>query len=204
MAVQPENHEEYIAASAPFAHEILLHLRSLVYQACPHAEETIKWGFPHFEFKGAILCSMAAFKQHCAFGFRLGKEIPDPDGRLEVNQKSGMGNFGQIRTVKDLPADEIIIYYIREAMLLNEQGVKVSKSKQSIQNELVVPEYLAKAIVENEKARTVFDAFSPGKRKEYVEWITSAKTEETRLKRLDQALEWIAEGKSRNWKYEKC
>lgn len=204
MADRAKNHDEYISTAAPFAQEILKHLRSLVLQACPQVEETIKWGFPHFEYRGAILCSMAAFRQHCAFGFRLGKEIADPDGRLEVNNKSGMGNFGQLQSVKDLPSDDRIIFYIREAMLLNEKGIKVSKSTQGGQNEMIVPEYLAKAIAENERVRNVFDNFSPGKRKEYVEWITSAKTEETRMKRLDQALEWISEGKSRNWKYEKC
>jgi uncharacterized protein YdeI (YjbR/CyaY-like superfamily) len=196
--------DQYIAGAAPFAREILIHLRALVHQACPQVVESWKWSFPHFDYKGAILCSMAAFKNHCAFGFWLGSNMTNGFKLMDVNGKTGMGNFGKLKSLNDLPADEILILYIREAMQLNEQGVKLIKAKPASPLHIAVPEDLAKAIAQNAKVRTVFDSFSPGKKKEYILWISESKTEATRQKRLDQALEWIAEGKSRNWKYEKC
>lgn len=195
---------QYILNSAPFAQEILLHIRSVVHDACPQVEESLKWGFPHFGFKGSILCSMAAFKNHCAFGFWLGCYMTDSFKLMESKDKSGMGNFGQLKSLKDLPPDEILILYIREAMDLSEKDVKIQKPKPVSVQELVVPDYFAKAIAQDSKARTIFETFSPGKKKEYMMWITEAKTDATRQKRLEQSLEWIAEGKSRNWKYEKC
>lgn len=196
--------DQYILNAAPFARDILHHIRSIVHQACPQVEESLKWGFPHFGYKSSILCSMAAFKNHCAFGFWLGCHMTDSFKLMESNDKTGMGNFGQLKSLSNLPSDEILILYIREAMELSEKGLKIQKSKPVSGKELVVPECFAQAIAQDAKARTVFETFSPGKKKEYIMWITEAKTDATRQKRLEQSLEWIAEGKSRNWKYEKC
>lgn len=116
--------DEYISKSADFAKPVLNHLRKIVHTACPGAEETIKWGMPHFEFAGGILCSMAAFKQHCAFVFRLASLMSDPEKLLTVGEKDAMGHFGQIKSVADLPSEEILIKYIKEAMALNEKEPK--------------------------------------------------------------------------------
>ncbi len=203
MAERFKHHDAYLAEAAPFAREILTYLRAMVHETCPEITETIKWGFPHFEYHGAVLCSMAGFKQHASFGFRLGKEIEQSLGRMVINDKTGMGNFGLLRSLNDLPHADVLRSYLLEGMRLIDKGVKATRPKQEVDDQIFVPMYLAKAIAENEKVRSVFDSFSPGKRKEYIQWITEAKTEETRLKRLGQALEWIAEGKSRNWKYER-
>lgn len=195
-----EKIDAYIAKSAEFAQPILKHLRALIHEACPEIEETWKWSFPHFDYKGTV-CSMAAFKQHCAFGFWKASLMPDPHNLL-TNRRSAMGQWGQIKSLEDLPTDEILIAYIKEAVRLNEAGVKMpARSRPAEKKALVVPEYLITALEGNAEAAETFEKFSYSSKKEYVEWLTEAKTEETRHKRLANAIEWMAEGKSRHWKY---
>lgn len=191
--------DAYIERSADFARPILEHLRRLVHKACPDVEETWKWSFPHFDHKG-VLCSMAAFKRHASFGFWK-QSLMEQDAFPA--EKTAMGSFGRITSLKDLPPDNVMIRLIRQAMELNEKGVKVPK-KPAAKKELIVPEDLVAALAKNTNAREKFDKFSYSHRKEYVEWITEAKTEPTRKKRLATTVEWLSEGKSRNWKYEKC
>lgn len=192
--------DAYIEKSAEFAKPILEHLRKLVHKACPDVEETWKWSFPHFDYKG-VLCSMAAFKQHATFGFWK-QSLMEQDAFPA--EKTAMGSFGRITSLKDLPSDKVMIGLIHQAMELNEKGVKVEKKKPAARKELIVPDDLKKALSKNKKAQAQFDKFSYSHKKEYVEWITEAKTEQTRNKRLATTIEWLAEGKSRNWKYEKC
>jgi uncharacterized protein YdeI (YjbR/CyaY-like superfamily) len=194
--------DAYIAKAEPFAQPILSHLRALVHKACPAVEETIKWGFPVFEYKG-ILCNMASFKKHCVFGFWKAALMSDKS--LEVNAKSevAMGHMGKLTTMKDLPADSRILKNIREAATLNEQGIKVEKKKPIAKKPVALPPYFKKALASNDAALNTFEAFSPSHQREYIEWITEAKTEATREKRMEQAIEWLAEGKPRNWKYMK-
>lgn len=191
--------DAYIERSADFARPILEHLRDLVHKACPDVEETWKWSFPHFDYKG-VLCSMAAFKRHASFGFwkqSLMEQAAFPA------EKTAMGSFGRITSLKDLPPDKVMIGLIHQAMELNEKGIRVPK-KPAAMKELIVPDDLVAALAKNKSAREKFDKFSYSHRKEYVEWITEAKTEPTRAKRLATTIEWLSEGKSRNWKYEKC
>ncbi|MBS1667579.1 MAG: YdeI/OmpD-associated family protein [Bacteroidetes bacterium] len=189
----------YISQSADFAKPILNHFRSLVHKTCPEVEETMKWSFPHFDYKG-MMCSMAAFKQHCAFNFWKAALLKDGKKLLE-NREEAMGSFGRITSLKDLPSDKIIIGYIKEAMLLNEKNLKVQKPKVANNKELMVPQYLSDSFKKNKKALSTFENFSTSNKKEYINWITEAKTEETRKKRLAQAVEWMEEGKIKNWKY---
>lgn len=191
--------DAYIEQAADFAKPILLHIRSLVHQACPEITETMKWSFPHFDYKG-IVCSMAAFKRHCAFGFRK-QSLLESDAFPK--EKTAMGSFGRITSLKDLPADSQMISLIKKAVALNEAGIKAEKKKPQPPKELKVPEALAAALAKNKKARAAFDKLSYSHRKEYIEWIEGAKTEPTRLKRIATTLEWITEGKSLNWKYER-
>lgn len=194
--------DAYIRKSADFAKPILNHLRELVHKTCPDTEEKMKWSFPHFDYKNEMMCSMAAFKQHCVFGFWKAALMNDPV--LIENPKSevSMGHLGRITSIKDLPDDKKIIGWIKEAMLLNEQGVKLpSKTKATDKKEIVVAGYFLKALGKNKKALQTFENYAYSHKKEYVEWITSAKTEDTRNKRMATAIEWLAEGKSRNWKY---
>jgi hypothetical protein len=196
--------DAYIAKSADFAKPILTHLRKLVHAACPNVEETLKWNFPHFMHQG-MLCGMAAFKAHCTFGFWKGALIFPELKRSPDAEASGMGQFGRIISLSDLPADKVLIGYIMEAVRLNETGIKLpAKPKSKIKQELVVPDYFLSALKKNKKALTAFESFSYSHKKEYVEWITEAKREETRIKRLETALKWLAQGKARHWKYEKC
>jgi len=202
MATRDPRVDAYIAKSADFAKPILTHLRKLVHAACPAVLETMKWSFPHFDYKG-MLCSMAAFKEHCAFGFWKGELIvgTGPCGA----QGEGMGHFGRIAVLSDLPSEKVLIGYIKEAVRLNDEGIKKpATSKPKVKRELVVPDDLTAALKENKKALATFEQFSPSHKREYVEWISEAKREETRRLRLATAVQWMAEGKPRNWKYVKC
>lgn len=194
--------DAYIMKSAPFAQPIMEHLRKLVHKACPQVEETIKWGFPHFEYKG-ILCSMAAFKQHCSFGFWKAALMKDEHKVLKVADKHAMGHFDRITSLESLPADKILLAYIKEAARLNEEDVKLPAKAKAGKKEIETPEELLKALKKNKAAHKAFENFSPSHRREYIEWITEAKTEATRDKRIQTTIEWLTEGKSRNWKYER-
>lgn len=192
----------YIDNAAEFAKPILKHLRQLVHTACPEITETIKWSFPCFDYKG-IVCSMAAFKHHCTFGFWKTSILPDPNKILETGSaKESMGALGRLKNLTDLPKDNILIRYIQNAVFLNETGVKLPKKPStSPKTELLIPSYFIGALAAHPLAKITFDEFSYSHKKEYLEWITEAKTEETRQTRIKTALEWLSEGKSRNWKY---
>ena len=193
--------DAYIAKSADFAKPILKQIRKIVHAGCPEAEETIKWQFPTFMYKG-MLCGMAAFKEHCTFGFWKHALIFDSKRKEE---ESGMGQFGRITSLADFPADKVLLGYIKAAMRLNDEGIKVPKpAKPKKKIELVVPDYLSAALKKNKKACETFENFSYSHKKEYVEWLTEAKREETREKRLETTVAWLAEGKARNWKYMNC
>ena len=189
--------DAYITASGAFARPILKHLRRLVHRACPQVEETLKWRMPTFVYRG-ILCGMAAFKEHVSFGFWkhalvMGAGAP----------RDGMGSFGKVATLAELPTDKVIDAAIRRAMKLNREGVKAPRAA-STRRTLAMPDDLSTALRRNRRALAAFAAFSPTNRRDYIEWITEAKREDTRAKRLAQAIEWIAAGKPRNWKYMKC
>jgi uncharacterized protein YdeI (YjbR/CyaY-like superfamily) len=193
--------DAYIANSKDFAKPILAHLRNVVHAVCPEVEETMKWSFPNFMYKG-MLCSMASFKEHCAFGFWKSSLVLENGGG---ETEEGMGHFGRITKLSDLPSKKVLTGYIKKAMKLNEDGVKKpTPPKPKTPRKLVVPDDLEKALQGNAAARATFDKFSPSHQREYVEWITEAKTEATRNKRLQTAIEWMVEGKPRNWKYMNC
>ena len=189
----------YIAKSAPFARPILSQLRKVIHAGCPQVEEAIKWGAPFFMYEG-ILCNMAAFKQHCAFGFWKGTLLEALNTAGKANE--AWGQLGRIVRLADLPSQEFLVQQVKEAMRLNERGAKApTKHKSKAKSPLVVPPYVRAALKKNAKAGATFEGFSPSHKREYIEWITEAKTEATRQKRLDTALAWMAEGKVRNWKY---
>lgn len=194
--------DAYIEKSAPFAQPIMEHIRELVHKACPQVEETVKWGFPHFEYKG-ILCSMAAFKKHCYFGFWKAALMKDEKNVLKVADKHSMGHFDKITSLKDLPADKILISYIKEAMRLNDEDIKTPAKPKAAKAEPETPAQLTAALKKNKTAQNTFENFSPSHKREYIEWITEAKTDATREKRIATTIEWLAEGKSRHWKYTK-
>jgi uncharacterized protein YdeI (YjbR/CyaY-like superfamily) len=178
----------------------MTHLRKLIHKASPKITENIKWSMPAFEYKG-LVCGFAAFKQHCTFGFWKQSLL---EGAPFPKSKEAMGSLGRITSKKDLPADDVIIKLVRQAVELNENGIKVEKKKPAVKKELVIPDYLTAALKKNKAAQKTFENFPPSCKKEYVEWITEAKTEPTREKRLATTIEWLSEGKRRNWKYENC
>lgn len=169
-----------------------------MHENCPDCVEELKWSFPHFSYKG-MLCSMAAFKQHCAFGFWNGALILGEESRAS----EAMGHLGRITSLKDLPPKATLAKWIRRAMALNDAGVKVARTPKTPRPMLKMPLDFSVALKKNKKAQSVFDAFSPSKRRDYIEWIVSAKADARRAERLKTAVGWIAQGKSRNWKYEK-
>ena len=193
--------DSYIENSADFSKPILRYLRDLVHEACPQVHETVKWRMPFFEHHG-LLAMMAAFKQHCGFGLWKGGGVLDES----TPSQDAMGQFGRITSIKDLPPKRVLLGYIHEAARLNEEGVKnpAPKTKKKTDRVLEIPDYFTAALRRNKQALANFEAFSYTKRKDYVDWLIEAKTEATREKRLATALEWIAENKGRNWKYEQC
>lgn len=204
MGTKDKRIDAYIAKSQPFAQPILKHIRQLVHKAAPEAEETIKWGFPHFDYLGGPFIGVAAFKEHCALNFWKASIMKDPDKILTTTDREAMGHFGRITGIKELPSDKIMIKYFKEAARLNKEGIKVPAKKKTLEKkELEIPAYVTKALAKNKKAQKTFNDFSYSHKKEYVEWFTEAKTEETRNKRLATAIEWLTEGKPRMWKYMK-
>jgi uncharacterized protein YdeI (YjbR/CyaY-like superfamily) len=194
MAKKDPRVDAYIKRAAPFARPILKRLRKIVHTGCPGVEETIKWNFPFFERKG-IICFMSAFKEHCAFGFWKGSLI------FSAKHKGAMGHFGRITSIGDLPNAKTLAGYVRKAAELNEAGVKKSRPRSRTKQKVSVPADLKAALQKNSKARKTFENFSYSHKKEYVQWITDAKHDETRKRRLQTAIQWLAQGKPQNWKY---
>ena len=192
--------DRYIEKAAPFAQPILERIRKAFHAAHPDVTEAIKWGVPFFEYKGT-LGSMAAFKEHVGWGFWKAKLMNDPKG-LIARGEGAMGGT-KVTDVKEMPSEKVITEYVREAIRLNEEGVKLERGPRRVVKESAVPADLAAALKKSPPAAKTFKAFSPSHRREYIEWITEAKQDATRQKRITQAVEWMAEGKSRNWKYER-
>ena len=190
--------DTYIARQADFARPILEHLRAVVHEACPGVEETLKWGMPTFLSGGAILASMAAFKQHATFGYWKHALVMG-----EGVERDGMGSYGKMTSIKDLPPKKTLAADLKRAVQLNADKVK-STRKSAPKPPPQAPDDLLAALKKNAQARKAFEAFPPSAQRDYVEWIVEAKREETRAKRLAQAVEWMADGKRRNWKYETC
>jgi uncharacterized protein YdeI (YjbR/CyaY-like superfamily) len=197
--------DAYIAKSQPFSQPIMKKLRETVHKACPEVTETIKWGMPSFDYKGPMF-GFAAFKQHCVAGFWKHTLLKDPKGYLGERSAQGgeaMGNLGRMTSIKDLPPEKALVDFIRQAAKLNEDGIKAPKKKAAAKKSIVIPRELKSALASNKKANLTFENFSPSQKREYAEWISEAKTEDTKLKRLETAIDWMAEGKARHWKYMK-
>jgi uncharacterized protein YdeI (YjbR/CyaY-like superfamily) len=188
--------DEYIAKAPAFAKPILVEIRERVHAACPDVEETIKWRQPSFEYKG-LMCGMAAFKEHCVFGYWKAPLVLG----AAAEGANAMGYRDKITSVADLPSKSAFRAHVRKAMELNEAGITLERPVKERKPEIVVPADLAAAVKKNKKAQATFDQFSPSHRREYIEWVTEAKTDATRANRLQQTVEWLAEGKPRNWKY---
>jgi uncharacterized protein YdeI (YjbR/CyaY-like superfamily) len=200
--------DAYIRKAQPFAQPILLHLRALIHEACPEVEETIKWSRPFFEYRGVILCNISAFKEHCSLGF-WGLEIGAILRKAGVVRDGAMGSLGRITSVNTLPPEKKLIGWVAQAAALIESGKERSpiaarpRVVKPAKAALKTPPDFDKALGKNKKANTVFTSFSPSCRREYIEWIVDAKRAETREQRVATAVAWIAEGKQRNWKYQK-
>jgi uncharacterized protein YdeI (YjbR/CyaY-like superfamily) len=198
--------DAYIAKAQPFAQPILTHIRSVVHKACPDVEEAIKWSMPFFTLRGIVIGHMAAFKQHCSVSF-WGPEMNAILNEAGLHSEDGMGSLGKITGLKDLPPDKQLLGYYRHAagLILNGERTKsLERTKKSVKPPPEIPAELTAALKKNKAAAKVFTAFSPSCQREYADWIAEAKRPETRDKRIAQAIEWIAEGKQRNWKYQNC
>lgn len=202
MGIKDTRIDAYIEHAADFAKPILRHIRAAVHKGCPDVEETMKWGMPHFDHKG-IMISMAAFKAHCVLGFWKASLMKDPYKVMnKTGQGEAMGHFGRIRSIADLPKEHVLISYVKEAARLNEEGGKVER-KTTPKKPLRIPSFFLESVKKNKKALAAFTRFSPSAKREYIEWVTEAKTEKTRASRMKKAIEWMSEGKERNWKYQK-
>jgi uncharacterized protein YdeI (YjbR/CyaY-like superfamily) len=194
--------DAYINKSADFAKPILTYIREIIHEASPFVTETIKWGCPSFDYKGPIVM-MASFKQHCGLNLWKASLMNDPQGLMKLDDGNA-GQFGRITNIADLPQKDALIDFIKQGVGLNEKGLKVSTKKASGEKEeLTVPDYFTAALNDNPLAKSAFDRFSYSQKKEYLEWLTEAKSEATRDKRLETAIEWVSEGKTRHWKYQR-
>lgn len=195
--------DAYIARAQPFAQPILAALRTRINAALPEVEETLKWGAPAFVYKGKILCNMAGFKAHATFGFWHGAMVTGGTGA----RMTAMGDLGRITDVAQLPDDRTFAAWVAKARQLIDEGVKPphveGKGKHARPEVEMTPAFRA-ALDANAKAGAVYDGFPPSAQRDYLEWIAEAKREETRIKRIAQAVEWLAEGKRRHWKYQNC
>jgi uncharacterized protein YdeI (YjbR/CyaY-like superfamily) len=200
MAGKDPRVDAYIKKAAPFARPILTHLRKVVHRACPQVTETIKWGVPAFEYKGPF-CGIAAFKAHAIFGFWKHSLLAKQG--LVPEERTAMGSFGRITSLDGLPDETSLMRLIEAAAALNDAGVTAPRAARTPKPPIRMPPALKAALARNKKALAAFEALSPSHRREYLEWITEARTEATRDKRIATALEWIAQGKSRNWKYQR-
>lgn len=198
--------DAFIKNARPFARPILRELRAIVHEACPDVEETLKWGMPHFMYRG-MMCGMGTFKEHCSFGFWDAEGVFQDPKRKPAE---GAGHFGKLRTLEDLPPRKRLLALVRRARKLNEASPAKAKSRASRPKaprkpaqDTPPPPYLLKALRASPKALATFQAFSPSARREYIEWIVDAKTDETRERRMETAIDWMSEGRKRNWKYQK-
>jgi uncharacterized protein YdeI (YjbR/CyaY-like superfamily) len=189
--------DAYIAKSADFAKPILIHIRAMVHAACPDAEETLKWGSPAYMHHG-ILCITAAFKAHCALVLWRAPLIVGA-----VKSRDARGHFGKLTSVKDLPSKAVLVGLIKQAVKLNESGVKSSQriTPKAKKKPVPTPADLTAGLKKSAKAKAAWAEFAPSHRREYVEWITEAKRPETRAERLKTTLAWVKDGKQRHWKY---
>lgn len=205
MASYNSKVDEYIAQSADFAKPILEHWRQLIHDTCPEVTEAVKWSNPHFDYKGDFMLVMASYKKHCSFSFLKAAIMTDPRLKESASLKPVQRFLGKVTKMSDLPSDEDFIELLKEAMVLNEQKTKVvvPKADKPKAAALEIPDYLAEKLAANPKAKEVFETKSASFRKDYITWLTGAKTDATRQKRIEEALEWIAEGKGRFWKYDK-
>lgn len=195
--------DAYIARQQPFAIPILERLRELVHEICPEAEEVVKWGAPHFDYRGPF-AGMAAFKAHATFGFWKDALLRDGDRPFGKSTEKAMGSFGRLTSVRDLPSKREMTALVRRAMKLNEDGVKLPHRSGTRKAPAVrPPAWFLAALRRNRRALATWEGLAPGHRREYVEWVTEAKTEPTRERRMATTVEWLAEGKRRNWKYER-
>ena len=190
--------DAYIKKSPEFARPILIKLRTLFHKASPQIQETMKWGVPHFEYKG-IVGSFAAFKHHVGFGFWKSKLLKDSHKLFGDDPKASMCS-SKFTSIDGLPSDKVLLSYIKQAVDLNQHEVKVPVNKRR-REKLTAPDYFLAALERNNKAAATYDGFSESNRRDYIEWLLDAKQEATREKRLKSALAWLAEGKPRNWKY---
>jgi hypothetical protein len=202
MAKKDPRVDAYIARSPDFAKPILTYLRDVIHEACPDVVETIKWSSPTFDHHG-IMVGFSAFKQHAVLGFWKAPLLKLDGKPVSREMESGAGQFGRLTSIKDLPARSKLLRLVRDAAKLNEAGISLERKPRPAARPVEVPPELSRALHRNAKARAAFEAFPPSHKREYSQWISEAKTPETRARRLASALEWIAEGKSRNWKYER-
>lgn len=189
--------DQYIDTAPEYARPILKQLRQWVHLAFPDIEEKIKWGCPSFEYKG-IVGGMAFFKQHVDFRFDKGNMLED-SSELFSGEDNQCVSAIQVKSLAAMPEQAVFVDYFKRAVELNEKGLKRKVEKKP----LTLPDDFIQALSKNGKAKACFEGFAPGYQRDYIEWFEQAKREATRQKRISQAIEWLAEGKSRNWKYQK-
>jgi uncharacterized protein YdeI (YjbR/CyaY-like superfamily) len=192
--------DDFIDNAEEFAQPILIYMREIIHEACPHVAESIKWGMPSFDYKGPLIV-MGSFKKHMAINFWKAQLMADPE-KVFVKSGESMGTFGKVSLINQLPSREVLLAYIFEAIDLNERGIKITKvKKEETVKELPIPEDFLNTLNSNPAAMSNFQQMSPSHRKEYINWIIEAKREATRVSRIEKAILQLLEKKSKDWKY---
>ncbi|MEP6563824.1 MAG: DUF1801 domain-containing protein [Mesorhizobium sp.] len=195
--------DAYAGQAEDFARPILAHLRGLIHATCPEVVEEIKWGIPHFDYRGEMMCIFAAYNNHCSFSFWKDSLMADARLRRNAELAAAKRFMGNLTSLADLPADAELTAWIKEAMSLNDRGVKLPPRKSKDPKEVEIPAAFAAALAAKPEIKAIFDSKSASFQKEYNIWIGEAKTDGTRVKRIEESLSWIIEGKGRFWKYAK-
>jgi uncharacterized protein YdeI (YjbR/CyaY-like superfamily) len=191
--------DAYVAKAQPFARPILEKVRERVHAVVPRAEETIKWGMPAYTLDGKILLITAAFKAHAALNFWRGQEL-----RGDKANADAMGQFGKLASVADLPSDSELDRLMKEAAEVAKNAPAPRKAKHGPKAAPEMHPDFSAALAKAPKAKAALDGLPPSAQRDYLEWISEAKQDSTRAKRIATAVEWLSEGKRRHWKYQSC
>ena len=191
--------DAYIAKAQPFARPILEKVRNRVHAVVPDVEEAIKWSMPAYTLGGKIVLITAAFKAHTALNFWRGQEL-----RGEAANANAMGQFGKIGSVDELPPDAELDRLISEVAELAKAAPAPRKAKHDPKPAPGLHPEFAAALAKAPKAKAALDGFPPSAQRDYFEWISEARQDATRQKRIATAVEWLGEGKRRHWKYQNC
>jgi hypothetical protein len=196
-----EQINQYMAELPEWQRRMLVRLRQLIHEAAPEVEEAWRWDKPHFDNAG-IMVGLCAFKEHVAVWFHKGALLKDTKKLFEATARTEEKGM---RAYKLHEGDKIneaaFLDLVKQAVAVNDKGTKLREAKPT-KKALVVPEDLEQVLRKDPTAWANWEAFPVGHRRAYVEWVTDARQEETRKRRIAQSLEKIREGEQQEERHQ--